>query len=104
VNNTPVAIGDAPPFVPVTSTSVDAISAEAATDSASPSSVDFPSFSFTGMDQLTAQMYTIPTEDGAPGSAPDQMQTILKMMQLLSQMYSIRQTVQPEPLGKRSVS
>jgi hypothetical protein len=107
VNNTTVAIGDAPPFVPATPTALDTTTAAAASDTAQSSSAGVPSFSFSGIDQLTSQMYAIPgspAEDALAGSVPGQMQTVLKMMQLLSQMFSIRQTAQPEAPGKMSVS
>jgi hypothetical protein len=108
VNNTPVAIGEAPPFVPVKSTSSDNGFAAGASYSAQSPAAGAPSFSLSNIDPFISQMYVPPGSstpaDDTAGSVPERIQTILKMMRFLSQMSSIRRAVQPEPQGKRSVS
>jgi hypothetical protein len=107
VNNTSVAVGQAPPFVPVNSTSSGSTSQAIGTDPAQALAVGAPSFSLSDSDPFISQMFTVPgssTAVDASGSAGEQMQTILKMMRVVSQMSSIRHSSQPKPHSKRSVS
>jgi hypothetical protein len=98
VNNTPVAIGQAPPFVPVNATSSGDASAAAGTSSSGWSSVD----------QLATHLYAAPgsgaAADDSAGSVRDRIQSTVKMLQVLSQMASIRRPVQSEAAGTSWIS
>jgi hypothetical protein len=108
VNNTSVEVGQAPPFVPVKATSSDTTFTALDSPSAQSPAAGAPSLGLPGIDPFVSQMYVQFGNNGAAddtaGLAQERMQTILKMMKLLSQMSSLGHTAPPEPRAKRSGS
>jgi hypothetical protein len=96
VNNTAVSPGDAPPFVPVNAAQLGTTSATQAT---LPSQSTLSS-GWSSVDQLATHFYGA----DAAGSTRERMQSILSMLQILSKMTSISQSIQPDALNMRSLS
>jgi hypothetical protein len=96
MNNTAVSPGDAPPFVPVNASQSGTTSAT----QAPLSSQSTPSSGWSSVDQLATHL----SGADAAGSTRERMQSIVRMLQLLSKMNSISQSIQPGALNMRSLS
>jgi hypothetical protein len=102
VNNTGIAAGQAPPFVPVNA------GATKRTSVPTPSTRIVPSTPWFSIDQLSTHLYSTPgsgtAADDAAGSIQARLESALKMLQLLSHLVASRQAVQPDTLALRSMS